>query len=61
MGGGAHLRLDDALAPPGARLREARGRLQSHDPRQHGRLDAPTRRLPMTIVKRELRARHLEI
>ena len=33
----AHLRLDDPMAPPGARLRAAHRRLRGHDPRRHGK------------------------
>ena len=37
LGGGAHLRLDDPLAPPSARLRAAPRRLRSLHPRRHGK------------------------
>ena len=42
MGCRAHLRLDDPLAPPRARLREPHRRLHRHDPRRHGKLTVAT-------------------
>jgi transposase len=36
LGGRADLRLNDPLAPLGARLRETPRRLRGHDPRRHG-------------------------
>lgn len=40
-GGRAHLRLDDPLAPPGVRLREAARRLRGYDPSGQRRPLAP--------------------
>ena len=42
--GGAHIRLDDPLAAPRARLREANRRLPRHDPRRDGRKSHPQKR-----------------
>jgi hypothetical protein len=50
LGGGTLLRLDDALAPAGARLRGAPGRVRRHDPPQHGRAPAPARRSPRHVA-----------
>jgi len=47
LGGGAYARLDDALAPTGARLRSRHRRLARDDPRRHGKPSATTASPPM--------------
>ena len=58
LGGGAHLRLDDPLAPPRPRLRATPRRLQGHDPRRYGGPASPQDRPPLnsqTVTKSPFR------
>jgi hypothetical protein len=48
------LRLDDPVAPPGARLRAAHRRLQSHDPRRPRKPSAQANSPLKCILKRTL-------
>src|SRR5271155_5492676 len=57
MGRRAHVRLDDPLAPPRARLRRAHRLFRSHDPRRSWKRPAQANSSPIGVFKRTLRGR----
>src|ERR1700742_5138207 len=57
MGRRAHVRLDDPLAPPRARLRRTHRLFRSHDPRRSRKPPAQANRSPIAVFKRTLRGK----
>src|SRR5271165_7041533 len=57
MGRRAHVRLDDPLAPPRARLRRAHRLFRSHDPRRSRKPPAQANSSRIGVFKRTLRQR----
>src|ERR1700752_1173674 len=55
MGRRAHVRLDDPLAPPRARLRRTHRLFRSHDPRRSRKPPAQANRSQIAVFKRTLR------
>src|SRR5271157_4915570 len=54
MGRRAHVRLDDPLAPPRARLRRAHRLFRSHDPHRSWKRPAQANSSPIGVFKRTL-------